>query len=62
MQWLGVSAAVLVCALLLALGSLRLAARLAGMGRCAGRLAGCGGDQRLPATDVRDTPLRRLHR
>ncbi len=57
MQWLGVSAAVLVCALLLALGSLRLAApgwRSAGGAAVAA--AAALAINLLPSSEVRDTP------
>ncbi len=57
MQWLGVSAAVLVCALLLALGSLRLAApgwRSAG-GAAVAAVAALAINL-LPSSEVRDTP------
>jgi predicted membrane-bound spermidine synthase len=57
MQWLGVSAAVLVCALLLALGSLRLAAP--GWRGWAGAVlasAGAVAINAFPPTEVRDTP------
>lgn len=57
MQWLGVSAAVLVCALLLALGSLRLAAPgWRGWMGAALASAGAVAINVFPATDVLDTP------
>jgi hypothetical protein len=56
MQWLGVSAAVLVCALLLARAACGWRARLAGLGRCALAAAGAVAINLFPPTEVATPP------